>query len=310
MKSIKIGNHGLQASAIALGCMHITELDDTAAEKLIQASVDEGITFFDHSDVYGGGRCEEVFAKAAHTGESSRRARIQIQTKFGLTENDKVRYFDSSKKHILEAVEGSLRRLNTDYIDMLLVHRPDALMEPEEIAEAFDELHTSGKVLHFGVSNFTPRQIQLLQTCVKQPIEVNQLQMSIVHSPMITQGLFTNMMNDNAIDRDGGVLDFCRINGVGLQAWCPFQYGFGDGVFLGNYKYPNVNKKVREIARRYGVSDEAVCLAWIMRHPAGIQPIIGTTKPARLKRCAEADTFTITRSEWYELYCANGFVLP
>jgi len=305
MRYMNIGNEKIKASEIALGCMRIADKPVKEVAELINTALDEGINFFDHADVYGGGKCEEIFAKA--TGMNSNiREKFIIQTKCGIRRG----YYDFSKKHILEAVDGSLKRLNTDYIDILLLHRPDTLMEPEEIAEAFSILHSSGKVRNFGVSNFHPLQIELVSKYLNQRIIVNQLQLSIAHTGMIDFGFNVNMKVDQAINRDGGILEYCRVKDITIQAWSPFQYGFFEGTFMGNSKFQELNDKIEEIAREKGISNIAVPIAWILRHPAGIQPIVGTTNPSRLKDICRASGVELTREEWYELYLSAGNKLP
>jgi predicted oxidoreductase len=218
--------------------------------------------------------------------------------------------FDFSKEHILNSVDGILQRLKTDYLDVLLLHRPDTLVEPEEVAEAFDQLETSGKVRHFGVSNQNPMQIQLLKKAVKQPIVANQLQLSITNSTMISSGFNVNMENAAAVNRDGSILDFCRLNDITIQPWSPFQYGFFEGVFLGNEKFPELNQKIDDIAAKYGVTNTTIAIAWLLRHPANMQPIIGTMNIGRLKDCIKASEITLTREEWYEIFRSAGNILP
>jgi predicted oxidoreductase len=207
-------------------------------------------------------------------------------------------------------VDGILKRLKTDYLDVLLLHRPDALVEPEEVAEAFDQLQSTGKVRHFGVSNQNPMQIQLLKKWVKQPIVANQLQLSITNATMIASGVNVNMENDAAVNRDGSVLDYCRLNDITIQPWSPFQYGFFEGVFLGNDKFPELNRKIDEIAANYGVSNTTIAIAWLLRHPAHMQPVTGTMNPGRLRDCCKASDIHLTRQEWYEIFHAAGNVLP
>jgi predicted oxidoreductase len=230
-----------------------------------------------------------------------------LQTKCGIKRGVS---FDFSEKHILESVDASLKRLKTDYIDVLLLHRPDILVEPEQVAAAFDKLHASGKVHHFGVSNQHPLQIQLLQKYVKQPIAANQLQFSIAHAGLVSQGLHVNMLDDSGINRDGSILDFCRLNDITIQAWSPFQFGMFKGVFLDNPDFPALNEKIDEIAQKYSVSNVTIALAWILRHPAKIQPVTGTMNIARLKDCVKATEITLTHTEWYEIYLAAGNILP
>ncbi|MBE3591890.1 MAG: aldo/keto reductase [Thermoanaerobacter sp.] len=304
MKYINIGNE-IKASSIALGCMRISDKPIKQVEELIDTALGEGINFFDHADIYGGGKSEEVFGKVLKK-KKDLREKIIIQTKCGIRNG----YYDFSKEHILKSVEGSLKRLGTDYIDILLLHRPDTLMEPEEVAEAFSILHSSGKVRNFGVSNFNPMQIELLSKYLNQRIIVNQLQFSIAHTGMIDFGFNVNMKVDQAINRDGSVLEYCRLKGITIQAWSPFQYGFFEGTFLGNEKFKELNEKIDEIAIQKGVPSIAIPIAWILRHPAKIQPIVGTTNPARLKDICKAADIELTREKWYELYKAAENKLP
>lgn len=305
MKTLNLCDGAMRASQIILGCMRISNMEDSAVETLVRTAMEQGINFFDHADIYGGGRSESVFARAIHMNPALREKMI-LQSKCGIRPGQ----YDFSKEHILSSVEGSLKRLNTEYLDVLLLHRPDTLMEPEEVGEAFERLHESGKVRYFGVSNQNPLTMQLLQSGLKQKLCFNQMQLSLTNSGMIDQGLYANMQVGRGIWRDGGVLEYCRLNRITLQAWSPMQYGFFEGVFLGNEKFPELNKKIDEIAGRYGVTGTAVAIAWIMRHPAGIQPILGTTNVKRLVESCRAADFTLTRTEWYELYQAAGENLP
>jgi predicted oxidoreductase len=286
--------------------MRLNRIGKAEAERFVQSALDEGAVFFDHADVYGDGACESIFADAIHMSGAVRK-NIILQSKCGIR---KRIAFDFSKKHILEAVDGSLKRLRTDYLDVLLLHRPDALVEPEEVAGAFDALQAAGKVRHFGVSNQNPMQIQLLQRYVKQPIVANQLQLSITNATMISQGLHANMLDERAVNRDGSVLDFCRLHDITIQPWSPFQYGFFDGVFLDNPKFPELNAKIDEIAAKYAVSNTTVAMAWLLRHPARMQPVTGTMNVGRLKDCVRAAQIDITREEWYAIYLAAGNILP
>ena len=218
--------------------------------------------------------------------------------------------YDFSKKYILESVEGSLKRLQTDYIDILLLHRPDTLMEPEEVAAAFAELKKSGKVRHFGVSNQNPGQIALLNKYCDNQIEIDQLQFSLTNCGMIDAGLNVNMSNQEGVNRDGGILEYCRIHDITIQAWSPFQYGMFEGTFLNKEKFPKLNKKIDEMADKYKVTNSAIAIAWILRHPANIQPIVGTTNQQRLKDIFAASDIALTREDWYALYMAAGKQLP
>ncbi|MGC4378824.1 aldo/keto reductase [Fictibacillus sp. Mic-4] len=305
MKKIRLGGSDVKAGEISLGCMRMSELSLKDAAYVIENAMEAGVDLFDHADIYGGGKSEEVFARAIGMNDDIREKMI-IQTKCGIRKG----FFDFSKEHILESVDGSLRRLQTDYIDILLLHRPDALFEPEEVAEAFSILKESGKVRYFGVSNQNPLQMELLRRHLKQDIIINQLQLSIVHTPMIDAGLNVNMMHDPAIVRDGGALDYCRLNNITVQAWSPFQHGMIEGPFIGNKDFPEVNARLQELAEKKGVTDSAIAIAWILRHPANIQPVVGTMNPKRLKDIAKASDIELTRKEWYELYLAAGNKLP
>lgn len=305
MRKIRIGKGELTASEISLGCMRISGMQKKDAVGLIDAALQEGIDFFDHADIYGGGHSEEVFAKAL-VELPVRRQDILIQSKCGIRRG----YFDFSGEHILGSVDGSLKRLRTDYLDVLLLHRPDTLMEPEEVAEAFSQLHRSGKVLHFGVSNQNPGQIELLSKYLGQRVLINQLQLSITNTGMIDSGLNVNMQIDRSVDRDGGILEYCRLKDITIQPWSPFQFGFFAGVFLGNPEFPALNEKIGEMAKKYAVPDTAIAIAWLLRHPAKMQPIVGTTNPARLRDICKASTIDLTRQDWYEIYRAAGNELP
>jgi predicted oxidoreductase len=286
--------------------MRINRITKPEAENFIKTALDLGANFFDHADVYGGGSCEEIFAEAIKMSPSIRE-KIILQTKCGIVAG---KLFDFSKEHILKSVDASLKRLKTDYLDVLLLHRPDALVEPEEVAEAFDILQASGKVRNFGVSNQNPMQIQLLKKYVKQPIVSNQLQLSITNSNMIAQGIHVNMADDMAVNRDGSILDYCRLNDITIQPWSPFQNGFFKGVFLDNENFKELNAKINEIAVKYGVSNVTITMAWLLRHPAKFQPVTGTMNIQRLTDCARAADITLTRPEWYEIYLAAGHILP
>ena len=296
---------GMQASRVAQGCMRIAGLSDQALDTLVKQDLDLGINFFDHADIYGGGKCEERFGDFLKTNPGLR-DQMLIQTKCAI----KSGAYDFSKEHILSSVDASLKRLQTDYVDFLLLHRPDTLCEPEEVAEAFETLRAQGKVKHFGVSNENPYQIQLLNKYLKEKICVNQLQFGLGHTTMVDAGLNVNMNHDPATNRDGGVLDFCRLNDITIQPWSPFQYGFFEGTFIGNPKFQALNEKLEEIAGKYSITPTGLAIAWILRHPACMQPIVGSVNPQRLQQiCAAADV-TITRQEWYDLYCSTGKKLP
>jgi len=306
MKKVSVGNEIQNASQIIYGCMRISSLSKSSSEKLIGTALDCGISMYDHADIYGAGKSEEVFGQAVKALKIKREDLI-IQSKCGIRKG----YFDSSAQHITKSVDASLTRLGTEYIDMLLIHRPDALADAAEIAEAFSQLKSSGKVRHFGVSNHNPMQIDLLQKHMDDKVIANQLQLSITNSGMIDSGIFANIQsNEFSIDRDGHVLNYCALNDITIQAWSPFNYGFFDGIFLDSPKFPELNAKLSELAGKYGAEKSAVAIAWIMRHPSKIQPIIGTTKPERVKNICKASEFELTKKEWYDLYLATGKSLP
>ncbi|MDQ0061732.1 aldo/keto reductase [Paenibacillus harenae] len=306
MKTMKLGSSNLEVPVVAVGCMRLPSLDKQQAERFVQTALEQGANFFEHADIYGAGKAEELFAEAVHMSPSVREKLI-LQSKCGIVPGV---MFDFSKEHILNSVDGILKRLNTDYLDTLLLHRPDTLVEPEEVAEAFDLLESSGKVRHFGVSNQNPMQIQLLKKYVKQPLIANQLQLSITNATMISQGFNVNMENGAAVNRDGSILDFCRLHDITIQPWSPFQYGFFEGVFLGNEKFPELNKKIDEIAAKYEVTNTTIAVAWLLRHPANMQPVIGTMNIERLKDCIQAAEIRLTREEWYAIFLAAGNILP
>lgn len=304
MKTIALGKSGLQVPAIALGCMRLTALDEQGAQRYVRTALDLGANFFDHADIYGGGACEELFGKAI---AGIPREKLIIQSKCGIVPGKR---YDFSKEYILSAVDGILQRLRVDYLDTLLLHRPDALMDPVEVAEAFATLKAAGKVNHFGVSNQNPYQMALLQKYLPMPIVANQLQLSVTNCTMITQGMEVNMATPGAVGRDGGVLDYCRLHDITIQPWSPFQYGFFEGVFIGSDKYPELNKKLDELAEKYGVSATTIAVAWLLRHPANFQPIIGTMNLNRLADCVKACDIQLTRQEWYDIYLSAGNMLP
>ncbi|WP_295813833.1 aldo/keto reductase [uncultured Deinococcus sp.] len=305
MRTIKLGTSDLDVPVVAIGCMRIDSLDHAQAERFVATSLEQGANFFDHADIYGGGRCEEIFADAVHMSSSVREGLI-LQSKCGIRQGQ----FDFSKEHILSSVDGILKRLKTDYLDILLLHRPDALVEPDEVAAAFDELEQAGKVRHFGVSNQTPNQIELLKKSVKQPIVANQLQLSITNATMITRSFNVNMENAEAVDRDGGILDYCRLHDITVQPWSPFQFGFFEGVFLDNPKFPELNAKIDEVAAKHGVSNTTIAIAWLLRHPAHMQPVTGTMNEQRLIDCCRAADVTLAREDWYGILLATGTKLP
>lgn len=303
MKTIKIGN--TEASAVSLGCMRMAALDTKGVDAIMNKALECGINFFDHADIYGGGSSEKLFGEFLKRS-SLKREDIYIQTKCAIHDGQ----FDFSKEHILKSVDGSLSRLGVEYVDYLLLHRPDTLMEPEEVAEAFDILESSGRVRNFGVSNQNAMQIELLKTAVKQPLVANQLQFSPTEAGMVTSGMNVNMKNSESQMHDGGLLEYSRINKMTIQAWSPFQYGFFEGTYIDNDKFPTLNAKLAEIGEKYGLSKTGVVTAWILRHPANMQLIAGTMNSERLEAICKGADVVLTRSEWYEIYRSAGHCLP
>lgn len=306
MKTIKLGKSDVLVPAVAVGCMRIADMENDDLVKHLNYCIEQGLNFFDHADIYGGGNCEKVFAKAfKETG--LKREDVILQSKCGIRKG----MYDFSKDYILDSVDGILSRLETDYLDMLVLHRPDALVEPEEVAEAFDVLQNSGKVKNFGVSNHRPMQIELLKQYVNQDILVNQLQFGIGHSGMVTAGLEANMLTDGSVDRDGSVLDYCRVNKITVQAWSPFLYGFFKGVFIGDKEnFAELNDLLDELSEKYDATPTAVATAWVLRHPANIQMIAGTTNTDRMAEIVKGTQINLTREEWYKIYLSAGHILP
>ena len=303
MKYINIGN--MRASAISLGCMRLAGLDEYRVDEIMSAAIENGINFFDHADIYGGGESERLFGKYLSRNKSLR-DKIFIQTKCGIHDGQ----FDFSREHIIKSVEGSLKRLGVDCVDALLLHRPDALMEPQEVAEAFDYLEARGMVKRFGVSNQNILQIELLKTAVTQPLIINQLQLSVTEAGMISSGLNVNMKNSESVMHDGGLIEYSRIKGITIQAWSPFQHGFFGGSFIDNPDYEELNNKLAQIGNEYNITKTGVAASWILRHPANMQLIAGTMTPSRLEEICKGADVTLTRSQWYEIYRAAGHTLP
>ncbi|WP_334120950.1 aldo/keto reductase [Streptococcus parasuis] len=301
----ELGQTGLQVSRIALGCMRMASLNERETANVIETVVLHGINFFDHADIYGGGESEIRFAQGAKLA-GLKREDMLLQSKCGIRKG----YFDFSKEYILESVDGILKRLDTEYLDVLALHRPDALMEAEEVAEAFYLLKKAGKVRHFGVSNQNIYQMELLQSYLDQPLAVNQLQLSPAHTPLIDAGLHVNMKDDAATMRDGGLIDYCQLKKITIQAWSPFLIDLQRGIFANHPDYALLNQTIREIAERYNVSHETIVVAWILRHPAKIQTIVGSMNPERLTKIAQAGQITLTRPEWYDIYRSAGNILP
>ena len=301
-----LGKTKLKVPAVGVGCMRMANMPPQDLQNFIAQSLDLGMNFFDHADIYGGGKCEEVFADGIKSLNVSR-DKIILQSKCGIVSG---KMYDFSKSHILQSVDSILKRLKTDYLDVLILHRPDVLFDGEELAETFDKLSKSGKVLHFGVSNHSPIQIQLLKKYLHQDLIVNQMQFGLGHCKMISQSLEVNMNSDGGISRDGGVLEYCRLNDITLQAWSPFQSDNGSGCFIDNENYGNLNGVLWELGQKYGVSKTTIAAAWVLRHPAKVQLITGTMNINRLDEIAKATEINLSREEWYRLYLSAGHFLP
>lgn len=313
MEKIKLGGSSLEASRIVLGCMRIADMEDRALAKHINRAIELGINLFDHADIYGDGECERKFSKVL-TSEVNRED-ILLQSKCGIrhagdSNRKEDQYYDLSKDYILDSVDGILERLGTDYLDLLMLHRPDALMEPGEIAEAFDRLHDSGKVRHFGLSNFHTTQFDFVQKHTDHKLVTNQVQFGVGAPHMINSRMQANTPFEGAGDRDGGLLEHSRLNDVTLQAWSPFHYGYFEGIIMDDPKYRTLNDVLEDIGHSHGLTKNAVAVAWILRHPANMQTIIGTTNTSRLEDIAKAGDIRLSREEWYRIYKAAGHMLP
>ncbi|MCH4008542.1 aldo/keto reductase [Companilactobacillus sp.] len=317
MKQVNIGNTNWKTSAVALGIMRMEALSPADAAKALDAAYDTGIDYIDSADIYGMGNSEKVFGEALKQSHVNR-DQLYIQSKGGIVFDPERSHgsfvfgkrYDFAKKHLIEAVDGILERMQIDYLDAFLLHRPDPLMDPAEVSAAFDELQTAGKVRHFGVSNFNPQQFEFVQENVDQKLLINQLQFSIMHTGMVDFGMHTNMTDDRSIDHDGGLLEFSRRKGTTIQTWSPFQYGMFEGTFINNDKFPELNQKLEELAKKYGVSKNGIATAWILRHPANMQVIIGTMNPDYIVDSAKGADVELTKQEWYDVYFAAGNTLP
>ena len=309
MNTINILNGPQNVSAIIQGCMRMPDLTRETAAKVIRTAYDCGINFYDHATCYGENGAAETRFGEAFPLTGIKREDIYIQSKCGLCFDRNE--FDWTKENILSSVDDSLRRLNIEYLDTLLLHRPDVLYDPEEVAEAFDELEESGKVRFFGVSNLVPMQIELLKKYVEQPLIINQVQLSLEQSQLIDQALYmNNKTTEFSINRDGNCLDYCRLYDITIQAWSPLQVGMFGGTFIDNPDFPELNKVLGELAERENVSKTAMAIAWILRHPAKMQAIIGTMNPAHIKDACAASGVNLSHHDWYALYLAAGKYLP
>ena len=306
MKYAQLGASGVQASRVALGVMRISEKSPEEAVKIITTAMDCGINFFDTADVYGAGKSSQVLGRALKDAGIAR-DKVILQTKFGIVAGKR---YDFSKKHLLEALDFELNNLGVDYVDFALLHRPDTLVELDQVAEAFNELQNAGKVRHFGVSNVNPWQAELLQSAVDQKLEVNQLQFGLGHTGMVEQEFHVNMSDASSVDHDGGIIAYSRLKKMTIQAWSPFQYGFFEGVFIDNPKFPELNAKLEELAKKYDSTKNGIATAWILRHPAQMQVILGSMNPTRIQQMAAGAEVTLEAQDWYDLYFAAGNDLP
>ncbi len=306
MNRLTIKNQNFDVPKLMMGCMRITECSEKELDLLINTALENNINMFDHADIYGNGECEKLF-KSATGMSSSFRDKIILQSKSGIRNG----YYDFSKDYILKSVDGILQRLGTDYLDIFLLHRPDELMEVEETAEALIKLHESKKVKHFGVSNFPPAKIDLLQKHLPFKLIFNQIQMSMEHCPDISNNLCYNVFGKETSCNTESVIDYSQLNDMTIQTWSPFQKGFFEGVFVGDYKnFKELNTFLDSLAEKYSVTPSAICVAWLLRHPCNMQVILGTTKSSRFAECCKALNINITREEWYKLYKAAGHMLP
>lgn len=319
MQSVKIGQTHWQVSNVALGIMRMANLTVSKAVDTLMAAHDAGINFIDSADIYGytpdhpGRGVSEARFGQAFAASRLQRDDFYIQSKVGIfaTPDGKITRYDSTKEHIEKAVDGILQRMGIDYLYSLLIHRPDALMDPEEIAQAFDQLQTSGKVRHFGVSNFNAAQIQLLQSAVSQPLLIDQLQFGLKHTGMIDVGFHTNMVDEESVNHDSGdLLNYLRLHHITVQAWSPFQYGTFAGTFIDNDQFPALNHQLAMLAEKYQVSKNAIAVSWILKHPAQMQVLIGTMNPHHITDSAAGSDVTLTNQEWYDLYQSAGHKLP
>jgi predicted oxidoreductase len=302
----------MQASALVLGCMRIKRLSGSELDLHLKTALELGINFFDHADIYGGnGSCERHFGEWLRANPGLR-SQMLIQSKCGIVQNEARQNiaFDFSFAHILKSVENSLQNLGIEQLDVLLLHRPDALFEPEEVAAAFDELYASGKVRAFGVSNMHSRQIELLQSATSHKLVANQLQFGPAHTGMIDHAIRMNTNLPFSEDHDSATLDYSRLHGMTIQAWSPFQAGFIAGTYMDNPEFPGLNAALEEVGAKYGITKNGAVAAWIARHPAKMQMIAGTMNTQRLREIAAGMDIPLSREDWYRIYSSEGRDLP
>ncbi|CEY28845.1 aldo/keto reductase family oxidoreductase [Streptococcus pneumoniae] len=308
MRYITLGQDDKELSEIVLGMMRIEDKSVKEVEELVETALSVGINAFDLADIYGRGRCEELLGLVLKN-RPDLREKMWIQSKCGIR-IEEFTYFDFSKEYILQSVDGILERLQVDYLDSLLLHRPDALMESDQVAEAFDFLYKQGKVRDFGVSNQNPMMMELLKKEVKQPLSINQLQLSAAFTPGFEAGFHVNMEDSQAAMRDGSIFEYCKLHDVVIQAWSVLQFGYFKGNFVGNEKFQALNQVLDRLAIKYGVTSSTIAISWILRYPAKMQAVVGTTNPKHLREVSQAANFSLTRKEWYEIYLAAGNNLP
>ena len=308
MRYITLGQDDKELSEIVLGMMRIEDKSVKEVEELVETALSVGINAFDLADIYGRGRCEELLGLVLKN-RPDLREKMWIQSKCGIR-IEEFTYFDFSKDYIIKSVDGILQRLKIDHLDGLLLHRPDALMESDQVAEAFDLLYKQGKVRDFGVSNQNPMMMELLKKDVKQPLAVNQLQLSAAFTPGFESGFHVNMEDSQAAMRDGSIFEYCKLHDVVIQAWSVLQFGYFKGNFVGNEKFQALNQVLDRLAIKYGVTSSTIAISWILRYPAKMQAVVGTTNPKHLREVSQAANFSLTRKEWYEIYLAAGNNLP
>ena len=308
MRYITLGQDDKELSEIVLGMMRIEDKSVKEVEELVETALSVGINAFDLADIYGRGRCEELLGLVLKN-RPDLREKMWIQSKCGIR-IEEFTYFDFSKDYIIKSVDGILQRLKIDHLDSLLLHRPDALMESDQVAEAFDLLYKQGKVRDFGVSNQNPMMMELLKKDVKQPLAVNQLQLSAAFTPGFESGFHVNMEDSQAAMRDGSIFEYCKLHDVVIQAWSVLQFGYFKGNFVGNEKFQALNQVLDRLAIKYGVTSSTIAVSWILRYPAKMQAVVGTTNPKHLREVSQAANFSLTRKEWYEIYLAAGNNLP
>ena len=308
MRYITLGQDDKELSEIVLGMMRIEDKSVKEVEELVETALSVGINAFDLADIYGRGRCEELLGLVLKN-RPDLREEMWIQSKCGIR-IEEFTYFDFSKNYIIKSVDGILQRLKIDHLDSLLLHRPDALMESDQVAEAFDLLYKQGKVRDFGVSNQNPMMMELLKKDVKQPLAVNQLQLSAAFTPGFESGFHVNMEDSQAAMRDGSIFEYCKLHDVVIQAWSVLQFGYFKGNFVGNEKFQALNQVLDRLAFKYGVTPSTIAISWILRYPAKMQAVVGTTNPKHLREVSQAANFSLTRKEWYEIYLAAGNNLP